>query len=127
MKRKLTIKIPDIVIILLSLGVTVFSSFAAYVKPQNTTQVMIEGQNQRWIFPLDAEETVKVRGPIGETVIRIHNNEAWVESSPCDNKTCIGMGHVSNTGAWVACMPNNVFFIIEGSDELRKITDTTTR
>ena len=113
-------------IILLSLGVTVFSSFAAYVKPSNTLMVLIEGQGQRWIYPLDAEETVTVRGPMGDTVIRIHNNEAWVESSPCDNQTCIGMGHVDYNGAWVACLPNNVFFMIEGSDELRRITDTTT-
>jgi hypothetical protein len=127
MNRK-TLKIADIVIILLSLGVTVFSGFTAYVKPANTIQVMIEGQEQHWVYPLDAEETVNVKGPLGTTIVRIHNNEAWVESSPCENQTCVGMGHVTSDSLipWVACLPNNVFFMIERSDELRKITDTNT-
>lgn len=125
MKAKLPIKIPDIVVILLSLGLTAASVFGAYVKPKNTTQVLIEGQSQRWIFPIDAEETVTVKGPLGDTVVRIHENEVWVESSPCDNQTCVAMGHVHARGSWVACLPNNVFFMIEGSDDIRKPTDIT--
>ena len=89
MKGKLPIKIPDIVIILLALGLTGFSAFASYLSPRITTQVLIQGRDQLWLFPLDAEETVVVRGPLGDTVIRIHANQAWVESSPCDNQTCV--------------------------------------
>jgi hypothetical protein len=126
MKGKLPIKITDVVIIMLALGLTVLSAFASYVKPKNTTQVLIEGSGQRWIFPLDTEETVSVKGPLGNTVVRIHENEAWVDSSPCDNQTCVMMGHVGTRGDWVACLPNNVFFMIEGSDDIRKVTDTTT-
>jgi hypothetical protein len=124
MKVKLPVKITDIVIILLAIGLTVFLAFAAYAKPQNTTQVLIEGENQKWIFPLDAEETVSVKGPLGTSVVKIHGNEAWFESSPCDNQTCVGMGHVNSRMQWVACLPNNVFLIIEGSDDIRKLTDT---
>ena len=121
MKKKLPVKISDIVIILMSLGLTVSSAFAAYVKPQNTAQVFIEGINQRWVFPLDAEETVPVKGPLGETVVRIHDRKVWVESSPCENQTCVAMGHVD--WGWVACLPNNVFFMIEGSDDFANIPD----
>ena len=114
---KLPIKISDIVIILLAIALTAVSAFSVYVKPANTVQVLIEGPTQKWVFPLDAEETVSVKGIMGDTVIRISNNEAWVDSSPCDNQTCVGMGHVDYKGAWVACLPNNVYFIIEGSDD----------
>jgi hypothetical protein len=126
MKIKLPIKIPDVVIIMLALGLTAFSAFASYIKPRSTAQVLIEGINQNWIFPLDAEETVKVKGPMGDTVVRIHENEVWIESSPCGNQTCVAMGHVRSKGDWVACLPNNVFFVIEGSDDSRQITDTAT-
>ena len=124
MKGKYPVKISDIVIIILSLGLTVSSAFAAYVKPQNTAQVLIEGKNQKWVFPLEAEETVQVKGPLGETVIRIHEREAWVESSPCENQTCVAMGHI-NWG-WVACLPNSVFFRIEGIDDSTDNPDSTT-
>ena len=123
MKRKPPVKIPDVVIIMLSLGLTVSSAFAAYIKPQTTAQVLIEGINQKWVFPLDTEETVRVRGPLGETVVRIHEKEVWVESSPCENQTCVAMGHVK--WGWVACLPNNVFFMIEGTDELGNNPDST--
>ena len=123
MKEKLSIKIPDIVIIMLAIGLTTFSAFTSYIKPKNTIQVMIEGPGQRWIFPLDAEETVSVKGPLGNTVVRIHENEVWVDSSPCDNQTCVAMGHARINGDWAACLPNKVFFIIERSDDIKNITD----
>jgi len=123
-KKKLPVKILDVVIILLAIGVTGSSAFAAYIKPQNTTQVLIQGaDDQQWIFPLDAEETVNVKGPLGTTVVRIHDNEAWVESSPCKNQICVAMGHAKSKGDWVACLPNNVFLMVEGNDESGKITD----
>jgi hypothetical protein len=123
---KLPIKITDIIIIILALGLTVFSAFASYIKPKSAMQVQIEGSGQRWVFPLDAEETVSVNGPLGNTVIRIHENQVWVEFSPCNNQTCVAMGHVNSNGDWVACLPNNVFFIIKGNDDIKKTIDAAT-
>ena len=124
MNGKLPIKIPDIVIILLALGLTGFSASAAYFSPQNDMQALVQGQNQLWIFPLDAEETVVVRGPLGNTVVRIHDGQAWIESSPCDNQTCVATGHIRRQRAWAACLPNNVFLMIEGNDEHGNIPDS---
>jgi hypothetical protein len=118
------LKIPDIVIILLGLGLTGFSAFAVYVSPEVSTRVMIQGPDQLWIFPLDAEETVVVRGPLGNTVVKIDGNQAWVESSPCDNQTCVASGHIRQPGAWTACLPNNVFLMIEGNDEPENFPDS---
>ena len=140
MKGKLPVKIPgtptetrqcrgsplDLVIILLALGLIGFSAFEAYLKPQNAEQVLIQGAYETWVFPLDAEETVQVRGPLGLTVVKIHENQAWVESSPCSNQTCVASGHVRYRGAWVACLPNSVFLLIEGSDEQGNTPDSIT-
>ncbi|MCL2833799.1 MAG: NusG domain II-containing protein [Treponema sp.] len=117
MKRKKNIKILDIAIIFLAVCLTGFSFLKAYIQPQKTSQVLIKSADQNWIFPLDAEETITASGPIGNTVIRIHNGEAWIESSPCANQTCVAAGHISRQGVWTACLPNNVFLMIEGSDE----------
>ena len=112
------IKTADILIILLAAGLTFFSAFAAYMKPQKTVRVLIRGQGREWTFPLDADETVVVHGPLGNTVVRIHGNRAWVESSPCENQTCTASGHVMRHGAWAACLPNNVLLMIEGNDDV---------
>ena len=114
------LKLSDIVIILLAVGVTVFSGFMAYARQSNVAQVVIQGPSRTWVFPLDAEETVRVRGILGDdTVVRIHGGDVWAESSPCDNQTCVGMGHINADSwwPWVACLPNNVFFMIEGNNE----------
>jgi hypothetical protein len=113
---KIPVKPWDVVIIFLAICLTGFSVFSTYIKTQNNSQVLIEGKNQRWIFPLDAEETINVQGPLGITVVRIHENQTWVESSPCDNKICIGAGHLRNNGEFSACLPNNVLIVIEGND-----------
>ena len=121
MRGKLPVRILDIVIILLALGLTGFTAFNIYLKPRNNIQVLIEGQTQKWIFPLETEETINVKGPLGTTVVRIHENQAWVESSPCDNQICVAAGHLHRNGEFAACLPNNVFVMIEGSDVLRTL------
>jgi hypothetical protein len=126
LRRRILLKFTDILIIILALSLTVFSAFASYIKPINAIQVQIESFGQQWIFPLDAEETVSVNGPLGNTVIKIHENEAWVDSSPCNNQTCVAMGHVRSNGDWAACLPNNVFLIIKGSDDIRRTIDAAT-
>ena len=123
MKGKLPVKIPDIVIILLALGLTGFSAYSAYLRPSHTTRILIQGQKKSWVFPQTAEETVNVPGPLGTTVVRIHENQAWVESSPCGNKTCVASGCIRYRGAWVACLPNEVFLLMEGNDEQSSTVD----
>jgi hypothetical protein len=110
-------KITDIFIIFIAAGFTVFSAYAAYMKPQTLSQVLIKGQGREWTFPVNAQETIAVPGPLGDTVIRIQNGGAWVESSPCKNQTCIGTGLISHQGQWAACLPNNVLLIIHGAEE----------
>jgi hypothetical protein len=110
-------KIPDVLIIFLAAGVTFFSIFSVYMKLHFLSQVLIQAQNMEWTFPLTAEETVAVRGPLGDTVIRIHNNQSWVESSPCINQNCVETGLITRQGQWAACLPNNVLLIIHGAED----------
>jgi len=112
---KLQFKISDVIIILLASGFTFFSAYRAYIKPQGQAQVLVRGHDSEWAFPVDAEETVVVSGPLGDTVVRIHNNRAWVESSPCENQTCVSSGSVARQGQWAACLPNNVLLMIKGT------------
>ena len=123
MKGKLPVKIPDIIIIILALALTGFSAFTVYIRPQHTSQVTIQGQTQTWVFPLNAEETINVHGPLGTTVVRIHDKQAWVQSSPCENQICVAAGHLYEHGQFAACLPNNVLVMIEGNNEQKNLPD----
>ena len=123
MKVKTPIKLWDIIIIIIALFFTGFSALNIYAKPSGAEQVMIQCRGNQWIFPLDANEIVEVPGPLGNTVIKIQNRHAWVESSPCRNQICVAAGHVHRAGIWIACLPNNVLLIIDGSDKLNDQVD----
>ncbi|QQO11298.1 NusG domain II-containing protein [Breznakiella homolactica] len=88
-----------------------------YAKAAPKTQVVIESSGRSWVFPLDAEEKVQVPGSLGTTVVEIHNGTVRVLSSPCDNQTCVAAGEIHSHGQWVACLPNGVFVLIEGTGD----------
>ena len=115
MKKR--IKILDIIIIFIAASITVSSAYAAYIKPDNSVRVLIRGQGKEWTFPLETNETVSVNGPLGDTIVKINEGRAWIESSPCNNQTCVGMGYVHRQGQWAMCLPNKVMLIIEGKDD----------
>ena len=122
MKKKLMIKIPDVVIILLFAALTVYSGYIVFATgASGTPMVVIQGPgNRTWVHPLDTDDVIRVRGTLGDdTVIIIQDGEVWAESSPCHNQVCIGMGRI-HAGSWwpfVACLPNNVMFMVEGVND----------
>jgi hypothetical protein len=112
---RLPIKPFDCAVLALSIGMTLFSAFLVYAKPNAEPQVVIRGSGRSWVFPLNAEETVTIPGPLGNTLIELHEGRARVLSSPCVNQTCVAAGHIGKAGQWAACLPNEVFVVIEGS------------
>ena len=112
---KIKIKLFDILIILIAAVVTGFSIYTAYIKQSGNPQVFLQGHEGHWIYQIDAEETVAIKGPLGNTIVRISGKCAWVESSPCDNQNCVASGKISMSGQWAACLPNNVILVINNS------------
>jgi hypothetical protein len=104
----------DILIILFVMGVTFFAAYLAYMKPQERVQILVRGQGNDWIFPIEAEETVIVSGLLGETIVRISGQRVWVEASPCENQNCVASGFITRQGQWAACLPNNVLVLVQG-------------
>ena len=127
MKRlpKLPFKPLDFLAVGLSVFLTVASGVFVYARPSNVFQVIIQGSGRIWVFPRDAEETINVEGPLGTTVVRIHGGSAWVEDSPCDNRTCVASGLIHEQGQWIACLPNNVFVLIEGNQTSGQLDAST--
>jgi len=113
---KISVKLSDIIIIILVTGITLFSAYSVYMKPRGIAQVLIRGQESEWTFPVDAQETIIVRGTLGNTVVRINGGKSWIESSPCENHTCVAAGTLTKQGQWAACLPNSVLLMIRGDD-----------
>jgi hypothetical protein len=124
---KQSLKPLDVVILLAAATLTGLCAFKVYAQGDAAAQVLIQCNGKKWIYPLNAEETVSVKGPLGSTVIRIHNKAAWIQSSPCPNQLCVQAGRIKKSGDWVACLPNKVFMVIEGTENEQDGVDIISR
>ena len=111
------IKLIDIFIILIAAAFIFFTAHRAYISPQENPHVLIRGQEGEWIYPVGTDETISVKGPLGDTVVRLSVSGAWVDSSPCDNQNCVASGKINRHGQWAACLPNNVILLIQSAGE----------
>ncbi len=105
----------DIAIFALAAALVVGTSLLVLDRQSGTRYVQITGETGEWIAPLDKDAEYEIPGPLGITVVHIHNGTAAIEESPCKNKLCILSGAISEPNQWVACLPNKVFVRIMSS------------
>ena len=68
-----------------------------------------------YVFPLDRDGIYNVAGLHGDSVIEVVDGKARFKDSPCPNKTCVQQGFIFLPGEWAACLPNDVFIMVQGS------------
>ena len=113
----------DYVAVTFAAALVIVIAIAVYSGGGDRATVRVTAPSGEYLFLLTAEETIVVRGPIGETVVRIGDGGARVLSSPGPKQICVKAGHVSRPGAWLACLPNRVFVSIES----RQLEDVDAR
>ena len=58
----------------------------------------------------------------GTNILVIENGEAYMKEASCKNQKCVNMGKKSKVGQFIACTPNGVVVVIEGSrDEMLEV------
>ncbi|MDR1444049.1 MAG: NusG domain II-containing protein [Treponema sp.] len=109
------ITIPDTVVIILALGIVIYSAALVYGSEDGVPQVVLESGGRRWEYPLNAVETIAVPGPLGDTIIELRGNEARIAASPCTGQNCIAAGAIHRHGQWIACLPNQVMVSVQAA------------
>jgi len=114
----------------LLLGVLILLSILSYLtfhilKPRGG-EVWVSVNNRTvGIYPLNRDRTIQVKGPIGTTVIRIHQGEAAITKAPCTHKLCQKMGPIPAHGPVMICIPNRI--VVEIKNRKGRETDAITR
>ena len=67
-------------------------------------------------LPLDQDQTIYVKGPLGLTEIEVKKGRARIVRSPCKNKVCIKSGYIRYADRLAACIPNRVVVRIVGKN-----------
>jgi len=76
-------------------------------------------------YPLNQDRIITASGPLGTTIIKIHNGEASILKAPCPHKFCQKMGPIPSHGDIMVCIPNRI--IVEIKKRKGRETDAITR
>ena len=76
--------------------------------------VVTVNQKEKTRLPLDQDQKIHVKGPLGLTEIEVKNGHARIIRSPCKNKVCIKSGYIRYADRLAACIPNRVVIRIVG-------------
>ena len=66
---------------------------------------------------LDHDQMVSVPGPLGTSMIAIHNGQARVASDPSPRQYCVHQGWLRQAGEIAVCLPNQVSLELHGKDK----------
>ena len=114
----------DIILIAVLLALSLMSLGAARLFGVSGKHAVVEVDNRRVLeLPLDRDIATTVTGPIGETVIEVENGAVSIPKSPCPNKSCKHMGHISHAGEILVCVPNHLIVKIIGGKNDSKAFD----
>ncbi len=67
--------------------------------------------------PLDRNIEISVPGPLGTSIIAIHNQQARIASDPSPRQYCVRQGWLKNVGEIAICLPNQVSVELTGSQK----------
>jgi len=65
-------------------------------------------------LPLSRDQSMRVAGPLGESVIAVRQGRARVESDPSPRQYCVRQGWLERAGDMAICLPNQVSLELAG-------------
>ena len=65
--------------------------------------------------PLSRDQQIEVPGPLGVSIISIHDRKARIASDPSPRQYCVRQGWLQQAGEIALCLPNQVSVELTGS------------
>ena len=104
----------DFFFLLLAVFLCTFSIASLKRNKKNAPVVSVTAKGQEYLFSLEKDGTYTVEGTLGTSTIVVQDATVRFEDSPCPNKIGVQSRPISQTGEWIACLPNDVFITITG-------------
>jgi len=106
----------DIVIALLAtvLLVVLYTHYWSGIGGEGERARIVSADDDVYIVSLSEDSTLTVHGPLGDSVIEIHQGRIRFTESPCQGKQCIHAGWLHTAGSFAACLPNRVSVTVLG-------------
>jgi len=72
------------------------------------------GRETPQVISLQRDQHLRLQGPLGTSVIEVHDGRIRFVDSPCTGKQCIHSGWLGHDGEFAACLPNLISITITG-------------
>jgi hypothetical protein len=79
------------------------------------TRLALTGAGSEESADLRQDGEYSIAGPIGTTIVRVQDGEAWIAQAPCTNRLCVRMGRLRGPGRALVCLPNRVVVRVAGT------------
>ncbi|HDL20040.1 MAG TPA: NusG domain II-containing protein [Nitrospirae bacterium] len=115
----------DVILLFLLLAISISGLiFIDNVMPQGTEVIIDVNGKQVYMLPLNTDKSVKVKGPLGDTLVEIRDGKVRITESPCPNKICIKQGWIKR-GA-IVCLPNRIVVRVNSTKDGNRKVDAIT-
>lgn len=98
-----------------------FLSYFSSLKTQNQTitivQISVDGQTVAKL-PLEQDTEYLIETKYGKNLLLLENGSASLQDSDCPNRTCEGMGKISQVGESIICLPHRLIITLVTENEL---------
>lgn len=72
------------------------------------------GNETPQVISLQQDQRFRFHGPLGTSVIEVHDGRIRFVESPCTGKQCIHSGWLGSDGEFAACLPNLISITVSG-------------
>jgi hypothetical protein len=84
--------------------------------PAESVRITASGQPDITV-PLTRNRRFTVHGPLGDSIIEVHDGRVRFISSPCRGKQCVHSGWLAHAGEMAACLPNGIMVSVLGREQ----------
>ena len=108
----------DMIVVILAVALLPFLYMTYWGPSQQADElrVMVNGK-ETLAISLHENKHITVPGPLGASVIDIHDGKARFVSSPCRGKQCVRTGWLGQGGEFAACLPNRVSIAVIAQEQ----------
>ena len=111
------IKLGDILLILLLIGLIIFIINKSWNTPIGQYLKIEKNTEPPKIISLNQIKKEKITGLLGDSEIRIMDGKARFSKAPCTKKYCIHQGWVNKVNQTIVCLPNQIIISITDGSE----------
>ncbi|TSA42114.1 MAG: hypothetical protein D4R58_00600 [Betaproteobacteria bacterium] len=112
------LKVGDWLTLMVGVSVTAWSFALLWHTDRAEKAIVRSGGKVVGEFPLAQDRIIPVPGPLGVSLIAIHQRRARVAQDPSPRQYCVKQGWLARQGEMAVCLPNQVSVELAGAKKL---------